>query len=139
MSLTIPDPLSSVQDSLGSREVCPQGLYTYSTFTKATILLPRPSHHPVFDRLQYARMEGKALEHLHVCINLCLALSVPNIHCLSLIVYRQLALMLYIPELCQALVVYRRHTVYTYAICPLYSTGNNTYTQHSFVQCQHLS
>ena len=28
--------------------------------------VPRPSHHPVFDRLQYTKTEGKGLVHVNV-------------------------------------------------------------------------
>ena len=28
-------------------------------------LVPRPSHHPFFDRLQYAKMEGEGLVHFY--------------------------------------------------------------------------
>ena len=31
-------------------------------------LVPRPSHHPVFDRMQYAKMEGGGLVHFISCM-----------------------------------------------------------------------
>ena len=46
------------------------GTYLYNQRTHPS-LVPRPSHCPVFGRLQYAKIEGEGLVHFITCMTFC--------------------------------------------------------------------
>ena len=47
-------------------------IWLVSNCVQIVFLIPRPFHHPVFDLLQYAKMEGESLVHFITRMTSCL-------------------------------------------------------------------